>query len=214
MQRRKKDGIELRKEDLLDIAYKFFIEKGFDRFSMEDLAKKMDCARRSIYSYFKSKNDIYMALYIRNTEWKIDMLMKVINMEGSPDELLINFLNEYYRLSLIHKDFVKFQLKMDGSDFDWNLISDEYQIQYTKASEEYFGILTNLMQKGIDAGIFKKEIHPRVMFAEVMFSMRGILNRCILFPDQTYVIARELVSAEEFFQIYIRIIIDGLKKIG
>lgn len=212
MKRRKKDEADLRKDELLDIAYSFFLEKGFDSFKMEDLAKKLGCARRSIYTYFKSKNDIYMALYIRNTEWKIEMLTEVFNDEESPEVILIKFLNEYYRLSLIHKDFIKFQLKMDGSDFDWNQISEEYQNQYVNASEEYFGILTNLMQRGIDSGIFKEGIHPRVMFAEVMFSMRGVLNRSILFPDETYVIAKNLVSAEEFFQIYIRLIIDGLKR--
>ncbi len=211
MKRRKKDDAELRKDELLDISYRFFLEKGFDKFSMDDLAKKIGCARRSIYTYFKSKNDIYMALYLRNTVLKINCLKEVVKGNEDPDIILSKFLNEYYKLSSEHKEFVKFQLKMDSSDFDWNLISEEYKTEYSISSEEYFEILTRLMQRGIDMGIFRSGIHPRVMFAEVMFSMRGVLNRCILFPEQTYVIARGLVSAEEFFQNYIIIIIDGLR---
>lgn len=212
MKRRKKDEEDLRKEELLNLAYHFFLDKGFENFSMDDLAKKLGCARRSIYTYFKSKNDIYMALYIRNSKVKMEKLQEVIRREKSPTETLIDFLNAYYMLSLEHKDFVKFQQKMDSSDFDWNQISEDYQKEYVIASEEYFGILTGLMQKGIDMGLFKNDIHPRVMFAEIMFSMRGILNRSILFPDQTYVIAKGLVTAEEFFQIYIKMIIDGIRK--
>ena len=76
MKRRKKDEEDLRKEELLNLAYHFFLDKGFENFSMDDLAKKLGCARRSIYTYFKSKNDIYMALYIRNSKVKMEKILK------------------------------------------------------------------------------------------------------------------------------------------
>ncbi len=212
MKRRKKDDLESRKEEMLDVTFKFFLEKGFDQFSMEDLAKEMGCARRSLYTYFKSKNDIYMALYLRNVKIKSDALVEILKLDAPPDIVLTKFLQETYKISLKYKDFTKFQLKMDSSDFDWNLISAEYQEQYNVSAREYFDSFTNLIQRGIDTGIFKNDIHPRVIVAEMLYASRGVINRSILFSDSTYVIVRNLVTPEEFVNVCIRILVDGLRK--
>lgn len=56
-----KDKEERRKE-LIDIAKKFFIEKGFDETKVSDIVGEAKVAQGTFYYYFKTKEDILLAI--------------------------------------------------------------------------------------------------------------------------------------------------------
>ena len=53
------------RDRILDIALDLFIEKGFDKSSLREIAEKLGFSKAAIYYHFASKDDILMALHMR-----------------------------------------------------------------------------------------------------------------------------------------------------
>ena len=58
---------EERKEEILDVAERFFATKGFDNTSTNDILKEVGIARGTLYYHFKSKEDILDGVIERMT---------------------------------------------------------------------------------------------------------------------------------------------------
>ncbi len=56
------------RERIVDAALRLFREKGFDETTMRDVAAAADVATGAAYYYFRSKEELVMALYVRTAE--------------------------------------------------------------------------------------------------------------------------------------------------
>ena len=50
------------RREILDAARDLFVNEGYEKFSMRKLAEKKECSPRTIYLYFKDKDDLLFAL--------------------------------------------------------------------------------------------------------------------------------------------------------
>ena len=55
-------------ETILTVSTKLFLEKGFDKTSMRDIAEAANVSKGAIYHHFKSKDDVINAVTKRQTE--------------------------------------------------------------------------------------------------------------------------------------------------
>ena len=53
------------RDRILEIALDLFIEKGFDKSSLREIAEQLGFSKAAIYYHFASKDDILMALHMR-----------------------------------------------------------------------------------------------------------------------------------------------------
>src|SRR5436305_14471557 len=56
------------RERILDAALQLFRERGFDQTTMRDIAAEADVATGAAYYYFRSKEELVMAFYVRTVE--------------------------------------------------------------------------------------------------------------------------------------------------
>lgn len=56
------------RERILDAALRLFRERGFDETTMRDIAAAAEVATGAAYYYFRSKEDLVMAFYVRTAE--------------------------------------------------------------------------------------------------------------------------------------------------
>ncbi len=50
------------KEKIIQAAIESFAQTGYDRTKMEDIARRLDLSKGTIYLYFKSKEDLFLAI--------------------------------------------------------------------------------------------------------------------------------------------------------
>ena len=62
------------REMLVDVARQLFARMGVDNTTMNDIAQASRKGRRTLYTYFKSKNEIYLAV----VESELDQLHKML----------------------------------------------------------------------------------------------------------------------------------------
>ena len=64
------------RDRLIEVARQLFARKGIENTTMNDIASASDKGRRTIYTYFKNKRDIFNAVIEQET----DKLMETLRM--------------------------------------------------------------------------------------------------------------------------------------
>jgi AcrR family transcriptional regulator len=65
IQERKERERERRRQQIIVAAKRAFSEKGFNRATMEDIAREAELSPGTLYLYFKNKDELYASLSLR-----------------------------------------------------------------------------------------------------------------------------------------------------
>lgn len=76
------------REKFIEVARQLFARKGIENTTMNDIASASDKGRRTIYTYFNSKRDIFNAVIERETDKLLESLRQIADMPGNPEEKL------------------------------------------------------------------------------------------------------------------------------
>lgn len=84
-------GIRTR-DKLIETAKQLFIRNGVENTTIGDIASASDKGRRTIYTYFKSKLDIYNAVIEKESEIMVGQLREIFQSNGSAADRLRRFI--------------------------------------------------------------------------------------------------------------------------
>ena len=102
-----------RRRELVDTAERLFLEKGYDRTSVNDIVTEINVAKGTFYHYFKSKTEILGAVVEKNIAVLEEEFRSIINRDDmdSPQKLneMLNCSFRWYRgkeelLVFIHQE--------------------------------------------------------------------------------------------------------------
>lgn len=84
-----------------------FLEKGFQQVTMEDIAKKAEFAKGTLYNYFKNKDDLVTSLVVSKLSMFQQQVAGIVGQERSPKAKIIYiidiFLAAYERDNVLIK---------------------------------------------------------------------------------------------------------------
>ncbi len=86
---------------LIDVARKLFAAKGVENTTMNDIAVAAQKGRRTLYTYFKSKEEVYSAVIENELFQLAHKLQEEMQKSQNPSENLINYI--YVRMSLFQE---------------------------------------------------------------------------------------------------------------
>lgn len=81
------------RDKFIEVARQLFARKGVENTTMNDIASASDKGRRTIYTYFKSKRDIFNAVVESETDQLLGRLRLILVTQSTPEEKL----EEYVR---------------------------------------------------------------------------------------------------------------------
>ena len=87
------------KAKLVDVARQLFAKMGVENTTMNDIALASKKGRRTLYTYFKSKDEIYLAVVESELDILSDMMKRVADKNISPDDKLLELI--YTRLDAV-----------------------------------------------------------------------------------------------------------------
>ncbi|MBU8906130.1 TetR/AcrR family transcriptional regulator [Desertibacillus haloalkaliphilus] len=85
---RQKRAMKTRKA-LLDSALRLFNEKGFDEVHIEEIAKEAGTSKGSFYTYFKSKDAVFLEKYKEIDEFYLNVFNKLPKEMSSPEKIRV-----------------------------------------------------------------------------------------------------------------------------
>ena len=98
-------SISKTRQKLVDVARQLFARNGLENTTMNDIAVASGKGRRTLYTYFKSKEDIYYAVIEGELERLSDKLDEVATKNIRPQDKIIELI--YTHLSMIKETVVR-----------------------------------------------------------------------------------------------------------
>lgn len=92
----------------VDVARQLFAKKGVEDTTMNDIAQASKKGRRTLYTYFKSKEQIYMAVVESELEMLSTQMEKAASKPVSPDKKILE-------LIMTHLDAIKMVVYRNGT---------------------------------------------------------------------------------------------------
>lgn len=155
------------KEILVDAARKLFASQGVENTTMNDIAQASQKGRRTLYTYFKNKDDIYFSVVETELAQVAKKLSEIAKSSESPEKKLINYV--YTRMDAIKEVVVR-----NGNlNADFFLDIRKVERVRRKLDRKERLILTGIFQAGIEHGLFKIK---DATFTAMMFqlALRGL----------------------------------------
>ncbi len=155
------------RQKLLEVARSLFAHRGLEATTMNDIAAASGRGRRTLYTYFRNKEEIYYAVIKEELERLSDKMGVVMTLEAEPEEKI-------FSLIYAHLDIIREAVARNGTlraEFFRNIWMVE---KVRKAfDEEEHRLLVQLLQEGVDQGRF--HIENVGLMADIMhYSVKGL----------------------------------------
>lgn len=160
-------GVSRTRTKLIDVARQLFAKMGVGNTTMNDIARESMKGRRTLYTYFKSKEEVYMAVV--QTELRIlsDKMREVVARDISPDKKIMEMI--FTKLGLIKS------IVMRNGSLKADFFND---IRKVKAARKQFdkveiGLFKSVLEEGIEKGVFN--VDNTELVAQLMhYCIKGI----------------------------------------
>ncbi|WP_291439699.1 TetR/AcrR family transcriptional regulator [Desulfovibrio sp.] len=159
---------EKRRADLLDIAQKIFLEKGFETATINDILAAAALSKGGFYHHFKSKDDVLNALRVRYTQQFLETVERRVAL--LPDTALEErfqtwiaaYVDAYFSSHAVH-DLVYHSVHASRADAD--------RLAVTMSLER-------LLQQGMDSEVWR--LSSAAFTATIIYSaIHGVVDEII-----------------------------------
>ena len=181
------------RQRLIEVARALFAKNGREATPMNDIAKASGRGRRTLYTYFRHKEEIYYAVIEEELALLSEKMEGVTKMHAEPEEKIFALI--YTHLSIIRETVLR-----NGS-LRAEFFRDIWMVEKVRRTfeEKEHRILQLVLQEGIDKGRFRIE-NVGLMTDIIHYSVKGLEVPYIydrlgdgLTEDETYPIVRGIL---------------------
>ena len=181
------------REKLIEVARELFAHKGLEATTMNDIAAASGRGRRTLYTYFRNKEEIYYAVIEEELARLSQNMTAVLDMDVPPEEKL-------FKLIYTHLQTIRETVARNGTlraEFFRNI----WMVEKVRRAfdEEEHRVLTAILQQGVDAGRFRV-MHVGLMSDIIHCTIKGLEVPYIydrlgvgLSEDETYPMVKDIL---------------------
>jgi len=183
---------------ILRAATRVFARNGYFNSKVADIARAADVADGTVYLYFKSKEEILHSIFDQNMSEAIAAGRTLLEDLHDPREKL-------RRIALLH-------LQRLGADRDLAIVfqvelrgSTKFMEEFSAAGfAEYLGMLRRTLEEGQRAGVFRKDLNPKLI-AKILF---GALDEMAT----NWIISKRNYELEPMADIVMDVFLNGVTR--
>lgn len=137
------------KKMLIEVARELFAKNGKKDVTMNDIAEASKKGRRTLYTYFNNKEEIYKAVIDKELDQVIERLYLITAETTEPDIKLTNHI-------ITHLDAIKYIVTRNGS-LRADFFHDIYEVERTrrKVDVKEIALIKNILIEGVAKRVFK-----------------------------------------------------------
>ncbi len=170
----KKKAKEIRTEEIIQAAVQEFLEKGYERASMDNIARRASLSKGGLYHHFRSKDEI---LIYANQKLSVpeDEIFRRVLLNRSMEKGLKEFIAEYINYWMDNKENLKFYFLSMVKAFENEKLSDLYR----RYAEDVFEMLESMFEMGMQNREFR-EHNPSGRSLALISAINGMLGYMML----------------------------------
>ncbi len=209
IQERKERERERRRQQIMVAAKRVFSDRGFNKTTMEDIAREAELSPGTLYLYFKNKDELFSSLSIRILQYLNLRLEHVVNDEKDmgPDEKIEALKEVMYDVYEFDPLILINMFHLQSSDTLKNL-SPQLLSNIKELSRNSLGLMARIFEEGTENDQFIDR-HP-MAFADIMWA---IFSGVVLWEESKRIINEDKNYLKETLEIAFDIFARGIKKV-
>jgi len=212
---RKEREIILRKQIIFEAAEKLFLAKGYENTTMDEIAAISEFSKGTLYNYFNSKDELYLAIGVKAYELIVDYTKKFTKNEKPGIKQLMAIGYAYYDFS---KDFPAYTTIFHDIAAKIPDISSKpkkeltnIEQKYLYSSNAYRDVFLQVMNDAVKVRAIRSDKSP-TMIGYILSTITSGLIRDIM--QSKPVISRFGLKVDEIIDFVFEILAEGLKPRG
>ena len=207
---RKQRETKLREQIILEAAEKLFLSKGYDNTSMDEIATASEFSKGTLYNYFNSKDDLYLAIGIKAYDLIVDYTKKFVEKEDYGIKQLMAVGYAYYAFS---KDFPAYatifhDISIKLPDLATKSKSDLSKLEknYLLSSDKYRDLFLKVMSEAVKLKAIRSDKPPAMIGYILSTISSGLVEDIIQKHHEHFGL-----KADDVIDFAFEIIAEGLK---
>lgn len=155
------------RQKLLEVARELFAHNGLEATTMNDIAQASGRGRRTLYTYFRNKEEIYFAVIEEELERLSEKMDDVVTLDVDPMEKIFTLI--YSHLSIIRDTVAR------NGTLRAEFFRNIWMVEKVRKAfdEEEHRILLKVLQEGVDKGQFRVD-NVGLMADIIHYSVKGL----------------------------------------
>lgn len=206
----KKEALrEFHQSTIARVADELFQENGVEKTTMEDIARKGDYSKATLYVYFKSKEDIYHYIVLNAMKLLRDAIGGALGAEGNAIELYTGVCGAVAEFSNQYPFYFESLMKTIAVDPDTRqqnpLLEEIYNL-----GEEINHKIGGLLQAGVEQGYFRQEANRLETVFLFWAAISGVAQ--LASNKQAYIGQRMGLTKDEFLEFSFSTLLRAIVK--
>jgi len=188
---------EQRRNFIIDAAELVFFSKGVSVATMDDVAEKAELSKGTLYLYFNSKEELYLAIHLRGLKILGELFEKAFHAVKTGIEKIYGIGEAYYQFSIKYADYFNALIYYESHETNRNeteSIAAECYVQ----GQNTLSYVIQAIQTGIQDGTIRPDIDP-IKTAVILWGQNsGLIQLLSLHGKQ--VLSHMGISEDDIFQ--------------
>ncbi len=189
-----------KKQEIMEAAQKLFADKGFDSVTMEEIAKESEFTRKTLYAYFKNKEDLYQQVFLNIAIQRWNFLVEKMKSVENGIPRIQAFGQANYEYSIANPEHFKMIVHLDQKGIQPQAHDEIFQVKINEARAEIQYLLDNAYKYGQSNGTIRTDLNVRRNKIHMAIGLRAMLNEIILGYEK-----------KEFYDDFLKLLIEAIK---
>ena len=173
---RKEREKEHRREEIIDAAQRVFFQKGLTVATMDEIAEAAELSKGTLYLYYKSKEDLYLAVMLRGMDILYEMFIAVLSESRTTIEAIANLGEAYYDFFRQHRNYYRMLHFFENPQFH-KQVSEEMLQSCAGHNQKVWLVAIDVIKRGIDEGVIRHDIDPKEAAVILWASSNGLMRQ-------------------------------------
>jgi AcrR family transcriptional regulator len=185
-----------RRGEIIDVATRLFLDRGFHKTSIRDIARACPFNLASLYMYVTSKEDILFLVAQQLIEEKARAMAAVEMLDDDPAASFRTALKSYCRIVHDYRPHIRLLYR------ELDVLSPERREIVMSSLSTVTDVFEAIVRKGIDRGVFA-DVEPKLVALNALFL-------CHMWSLHTRALRSLTTDIDTFFEMQSKIILQGL----
>jgi AcrR family transcriptional regulator len=193
---------EERRKYILDKAQALFAQNGYLGTSMAEIAEASEFAVGSLYSFFRSKEEILATIFEYHVERVIAEVQQVRGDEKmGPREKIEACLESLVRIYVENQDFFRIYVA-EARGVEWGVRTEVGEYIH-RGNVRFLGVLSDIFREAIDEGVIDPDLDPEFL---------ALLLRQFVHSTVTHFLYSDRgLTVEQLLEVSKRMIFEGTR---
>jgi AcrR family transcriptional regulator len=196
-----------RREEIVQAAEKIFFSKGFDLSTMDDIAEEVELSKGTLYLYFKSKEDLHMAVARKSIRLLRSATLKATEGSGTALEKLGRMGRACIVFSRTDPDRMKAIMTLEEME-PQSLSVTTSDVQDLIYKESTVGTVIQMVEQGVAEKLIRADIPSMLIAHTLWMTVLSVVRFVTMKPGLLE--ALEL-SQDQILESHFEMVLNGIK---